>query len=92
MSNNWNIPGWLENNIRNRDKDCIYCHKLFKDNSKDKATWEHIDNDETNISEENIALCCASCNASKGTKKLAYWFNSEYCKTKNISLSTISVK
>ncbi len=92
MSNNWNIPIELENKVRKRDKSCVYCHVKFKPTPKAKATWEHIINNAKNISEENIALCCASCNASKGAKKLSEWLaNSEYCKKKGINKGNISI-
>lgn len=95
MSNNWNIPEWLETKVRERDTECVYCHiKLkdhrgIKDTPKDKATFEHIDNDGL-PSEENIAMCCAACNSSKGTKKLLDWFDSPYCQEKNICRETVS--
>ncbi len=57
--NNWNIPDWLEKEIRIRDKVCVYCWVEFSKLEKKKtATWEHIINDETIINHENIALCC----------------------------------
>ena len=87
--NKWRIPKELEENIRKRDKVCFYCNKEFKNNSKDKATWEHIDNNAKNISEENIVLCCNSCNASKGTKSLREWLKSDYCKMKGISVKKV---
>jgi hypothetical protein len=40
---------------------------------KTKATWEHIINVIRINGPENIALCCSSCNASKGNKKLEEW-------------------
>lgn len=92
MTNKWNIPDWLENNVRKRDKTCVYCNQEFRNNPKDKATWEHIDNNENNLSEKNIALCCASCNASKGIKTLKKWLSSNYCKSKGINKDSISVK
>jgi hypothetical protein len=92
MTNNWNIPDWLEKRVRERDKSCVYCHVKFRPNFKDRATWEHIDNDEKNISEGNIFLCCTSCNSSKGTKNLTDWLNSKYCKMKNITNDAISVR
>jgi len=85
MSNKWNIPPELENKIKSRDKVCFYCKKEFKNNPKDRATWEHIDNCAKNISEKNIVLCCNSCNASKGTKTLNEWLNLSYCKKHNIN-------
>jgi 5-methylcytosine-specific restriction endonuclease McrA len=79
--NKWKIPDWLESEIRDRDRRCVYCHREL--DSADaarpsRATWEHIVNDATLISRENIARCCASCNSSKGTKVLAEWLTSAY--------------
>ncbi|MCX6823972.1 MAG: HNH endonuclease [candidate division SR1 bacterium] len=89
--NKWNIPDLLENEIRNRDIYCIYCGIKFNTESKkNKMTWEHIINDETIITRENIALCCCSCNASKGAKSLSNRLNSEYCKNKNITAKNIA--
>ena len=88
--NQWGIPGWLEDKIKKRDKCCVYCGVPLKEyphtrgNSKDKATWEHIDNDENNKSELNIVRCCASCNSSKGKKRLADWLESPYCQERKI--------
>lgn len=91
--NNWNIPDRLEKEIRARDKNCIYCGILFCSGSKSrkgKATWEHIINDAEIINRENIALCCFSCNASKGNKTLAEWIGSDYCKRHGINRDTIA--
>lgn len=49
MANNWNIPDWLEKEIRLRDKTCVYCGVVFtsaKISKKTAASWEHIINDE----------------------------------------------
>jgi len=94
--NNWNIPDWLENEVRKRDKKCVYCGKEmvekvpFGSSRKNLATWEHIVNDETIITRENIALCCSPCNSSKETKDLSVWMNSKYCKTNNICYDTVA--
>ncbi len=32
------------------------------------VTWEHIINDASVVSRENIAWCCVVCNSSKGTR------------------------
>ena len=88
--NKWGIPAWLEEKVKKRDKLCVYCGIEMKDylhvkgTPKDKATWEHIDNDENNKSELNVVRCCASCNSSKGTKKLTDWLESPYFKKKKI--------
>jgi hypothetical protein len=54
------------------------------------ATWEHIINDASIVSRENIARCCNSCNVSKGAKELSEWFQSAYCKRRGISKDTIA--
>ena len=95
MPNNWNIPNKLEEKVRARDKNCVYCHVKMKTSgvsSKTRATWEHIDNNEKNISKENIALCCNSYNASKGAKRLATWFKSSYCLNKGINKKTVAIQ
>lgn len=76
MANSWNIPSWLEYEIRARDKVCVYCGVEFtsaKVSKKTCASWEHIINDARIISKDNIALCCCGCNSSKGQKKLSDW-------------------
>ena len=54
------------------------------------ATWEHIINDTSIITRENIARCCAACNSSKGTKTLSNWMRSNYCKKKGINAHTVA--
>jgi hypothetical protein len=94
--NQWNIPDWLEDKIRKRDKLCVYCRILMKESSsprdarKKRATWEHINNDEwRQASGTNVVRCCGSCNSSKSTKPLTKWFESDYCKEKNINKKTV---
>ena len=92
--NRWGIPGWLEEKVRRRDVRCVYCRVVMVERRLATAarsrwaTWEHIDNDGP-CSELNIALCCGSCNASKGTKKLRTWFASEYCRSREINERTV---
>jgi hypothetical protein len=93
MSNNWNIPEWLEKEVRERDKKCVYCSVEFtsaKVNVRNSASWEHIINDATIITRENIALCCRGCNASKGQKALLDWLETKYCKEHDISYKTVA--
>lgn len=96
--NRWGIPQALESEIRRRDKLCVYCHAVMKKHPHargvppDKATWEHIDNNDLDPdSENNIVMCCGACNTSKGAKTLLEWFESEYCRSKNINERTVSV-
>lgn len=93
MANNWNIPSWLELEVRNRDKKCVYCGVEFtstKISKKTAASWEHIINDAKFITRENIALCCCGCNASKGQKQLSVWLQSKYCQERNITPDSVA--
>jgi hypothetical protein len=91
--NNWKIPAWLEREVRDRDRACVYCRRAFGSATGTRpstATWEHIVNDARLITRDNIARCCAACNASKGTKTLSAWLASEYCKTRGITAETVA--
>ena len=91
--NRWGIPAWLEREVIDRDRRCVYCGVAFEPETvtnRSKATWEHIVNDATIIDRSNIARCCASCNASKGTKSLSDWFESDYCKRRGIAPATVA--
>jgi hypothetical protein len=90
--NRWHIPQALEVEVRARDQACIYCGTLFAAAPKRgaRASWEHIINDATLVSRENIALCCISCNASKGAKLLSVWLESKYCRDRGIRADTVA--
>ncbi len=93
MSNKWGIPKEIEEYVVKRDLSCVYCGVNFSINHqsrKTKPTWEHIVNDIRITSKENIALCCTSCNASKGSKLLEDWLQSVYCKSKGIADNTVA--
>jgi len=93
MANNWHIPDWLEKEVRNRDRECVYCgipFSLSGNSPRSAASWEHIINDAKIITRENIALCCRGCNASKGQKSLTEWLQSEYCQRHGISWETVA--
>ena len=88
--NRWNIPDWLEREVTERDRRCVYCGVEFvsgNDARNTKASWEHIVNDARIVNRENIAKCCVSCNASKGAKDLAIWLESNYCKKLSDSIT-----
>jgi hypothetical protein len=93
--NKWGIPDWLEREVKDRDKTCVYCGIKMIDQMpprgprKAVATWEHIINNARIVTRENIALCCASCNSSKGTKILSDWIQSNYCKKRGINKDTV---
>ena len=91
--NNWNIPDWLEREVKDRDGKCVYCGIAFGSSMKTRksmATWEHIINDARIINRDNVARCCFSCNASKGTKKLSDWLESDYCRKRGITKDTVA--
>ena len=94
MANKWGIPIEVENFVLSRDKSCVYCGVIFtkNDNSrKTKQSWEHIVNDIRINGADNIALCCMSCNASKGAKLLEIWLESKNCKDKGITKDTVAL-
>ena len=92
-ANRWKIPDALEREIIDRDRCCVYCGIAFGSTDSRRAakpTWEHIVNDARIVNRNNIARCCVSCNASKGTKALADWFESDYCRGRGISKNTVA--
>lgn len=94
--NPWGIPDWLEKEVKERDKTCIYCGTQMIEQMPSRgprkavATWEHIINNASIITRENIARCCLACNSSKGTKRLADWLQSSYCKKRGINKKTVA--
>ena len=93
MANNWNIPDWLENEVRKRDRACVYCGIEFtpaKVSKNSAVSWDHIINDAKIITRENIVLCCCGCNASKGQKQLSIWLQSNYCKDRGITADSVA--
>jgi hypothetical protein len=91
--NRWNIPDWLEREVLERDRCCIYCgvdFMLQSGRQRDKPSWEHIINDARIATRENIARCCVGCNASKGAKTLVEWLDSKYCRTRDITGESVA--
>ena len=94
--NRWGIPAWLEEEVKARDKVCVYCGVQMIErmphggSRRTVATWEHIINDASIVTPENIARCCSACNSSKGTKDLADWMKSNYCKKRGINKDTVA--
>lgn len=93
MANRWGIPKEVEDHVRERDSACVYCKVEFRNEEssrKNKPSWEHIVNDIRINAIENIALCCMSCNASKGAKLLEDWLQSDYCTRKRITSKSVA--
>ena len=92
--NRWKIPDWLEREVIERDRICIFCGVDFSAISqgrRGRPSWEHIINDARIITRENIARCCIGCNASKGAKELAKWLESEYCRTRGVTRESLAL-
>ncbi|MBL7871104.1 MAG: hypothetical protein JNM78_05800 [Cyclobacteriaceae bacterium] len=93
MSNRWGIPAEVEKVVRQRDTKCVYCGVEFsaeKNSRRNKSSWEHMVNDIRLNEVDNIALCCMSCNASKGSKLIKDWLLSSYCIEKGITPATVA--
>ena len=93
MANRCGIPNDVENYVIARDSSCVYCGVPFSANDssrKTKPSWEHIVNDIRINGINNIALCCMSCNASKGAKLLEVWLESDYCIKKDITTESVA--
>jgi hypothetical protein len=93
MANRWGIPLDVENFVRQRDVSCVYCGVKFSEDTGTRAkkpSWEHIINDIRINGPHNIALCCISCNASKGAKLLEDWLEVDYYKRKNITVNSVA--
>ena len=93
MANRWGIPKHVEEFVKQRDTQCVYCGSAFTNitlSYKTRPTWEHIINDIRINDIDNIALCCGSCNASKGSKTLENWLETIYCSVKGISKKTVA--
>jgi len=94
--NRWGIPDWLEEEVKERDKVCVYCGVQMIEQMPPGgprnavATWEHIINDASIVTRENIARCCVACNSSKGTKTLSDWMQSGFCKKHRINKDTVA--
>ena len=93
MANRWGIPNDVEELVKKRDVSCVYCGTSFVNSihtHKTRPTWEHIINDIKIIGPANIALCCGSCNASKGSKSFETWLTGKYCTKKGITEDNVA--
>jgi hypothetical protein len=91
VSNKYGISVKDEQEIRARDKVCVYCRKLMKKSRRSfGATIEHFNNDGPFNEKRSAAICCRGCNSSRGAKELLAWFATDYCRRKNINVKTVS--
>lgn len=95
MSNPYGLPEKDLERVRKRDVRCVYCRKKMVKPSKeawrgDWATIEHLNHLPPWDNPATIAICCSSCNSSRGNKLITKWFESSFCKEKNISAQTVA--
>jgi hypothetical protein len=98
--NKFGIPERVRSELRSRDKDCVYCRKALiypyvAKSSTDCATIEHLNFDgpfywSDGLRPEDIAICCGSCNSSRGVRTLTDWFRMPYCIEKSINANTVA--
>ncbi|OGG60466.1 hypothetical protein A3C86_01195 [Candidatus Kaiserbacteria bacterium RIFCSPHIGHO2_02_FULL_49_16] len=96
----YGIPQDIEQRIRRRDKNCVYCHKamIYPCVGDERYNWATIEHFKENgpfywakgLKEEDLAICCFSCNSSRGNKGLLIWFKSKYCIDRNINEQTVA--
>jgi hypothetical protein len=95
MKNNYGLQRQELIKIKNRDKNCVYCKKKLLEHTtnnkrNDWHTIEHLNYLPPWNNHETVVMCCWSCNASRGNKKIRDWFKTEYCISKNINESTVT--
>ena len=93
--NRYGIPEGALSSIRLRDRQCVYCHKPMVDPSAggwrgDWATIEHLNCDPPFDDPSTVAICCGSCNSSRGAKAIRDWLAGAYCRERGITLQTVS--
>lgn len=94
MSNKYGIPEEDLKKIKARDKTCVYCQKTMINHGAegwrgDWATIEHLNFLPPWNNPATVAICCWSCNSSRGNKKLLDWFKAPYCIERNINEETV---
>ena len=95
MGNPYGLPEEEVERVRKRDRKCVYCHKKMAKPSKqawrgDWATIEHLNHLPPWDNPKTIAICCSRCNSSRGKKTLLAWFESSFCRERDISPSTVA--
>ena len=95
MKNSYGLPEEGLERVRQRDVHCVYCHKEMVPNSaaKDKRdcpTIEHLNHLPPWDNIETVAICCWSCNSSRGNRLITQWFEGAYCRERNINYDTVA--
>lgn len=104
MSNSFGISAQNEEELRARDKTCVYCRKVMKTHAEikaakgkraDEATIEHLNFAgpfyvRDGLRREDLVICCRGCNSSRGERRLLDWFKLDYCASRNINEDTVA--
>lgn len=101
MANQFGIPQEVERRLRQKFTLCAYCRREMQKYAgvrgcpSDKATIEHLNRNgpfywSDGLNEDDLVICCGSCNSSRGQKSLASWFASSYCVQRRITASTVA--
>lgn len=104
MSNSFGISRQDEEELRARDKPCVYCRKVMKTHAEikaaqgeraDEATIEHLNFAgpfyvRDGLRKEDLVICCRGCNSSRGERRLLDWFRPDYCVRRNIKVDTVA--
>ena len=93
--NRYGLPEEDLDHIRDRDRACVYCHKTMipagSDGPRtDWATIEHLNHEPPWDNPRTVAICCWSCNSSRGNLFLGDWFETAYCRTRGIDETTVA--
>ena len=96
MGNRYGLPEAEVERVRQRDTTCVYCHKRMVTPGRDAkredwATIEHLNHLPPWNNPATIAICCQSCNASRGNKTILHWLQSEYCLQRGITARTVAI-
>lgn len=101
MSNNYGFSEAELKPIKKRDKKCVYCNKKMDrtHTGKVRSDWttiEHLSEKKPfykkdGLEIDGLAICCWSCNSSRGKKTLREWFGKPYCKARNTHINEDSV-
>ena len=95
--NRFGIPAETEERIRARATRCVYCRKQFSRASrKDMPSIEHLHETppfywQEGLKEDGLAVCCCSCNSSRGNKSLQSWFQTPYCTRRDVPINSDTV-
>jgi hypothetical protein len=95
MKNNYGLPRDELQTIFERDKACVYCHKTMIGHGANsrRGDWysiEHLNYLPPWDNPKTVAICCWSCNSSRGNKELTEWFKTPYCLSRGIKEDTVA--